>query len=73
VRDRYGSHVDNLRENWTNHTFTFGFKAMGMGISGTVQVEDASVKLKTELPLAAMLFKGSIERQIRQELSGLLA
>jgi hypothetical protein len=73
VRDRYGSHVDNLRENWTDHTFSFGFKAMGMGISGTVQVEDGIVKLKAELPLAAMLFKGSIERQIRQELSGLLA
>ena len=46
---------------------------MGMGVTGTIHVEDASVKLNAELPLAAMLFKGSIERQIRQELSGLLA
>ena len=46
---------------------------MGMGITGTVQVDDASVILNANLPLAAMLFKSSIERQIHQELSGLLA
>lgn len=73
VREHYGSHVNNLWENWTDHTFSFGFKAMGMGITGTVQVEDDSVKLNANLPLAAMLFKSSIERQIHQELSGLLA
>lgn len=73
VRERYGSHVNNLREEWLDHTFSFGFKAMGMGITGTVQVDDASVKLNAELPFAAMLFKGSIEKQIREELSGLLA
>ena len=64
VREHYGSHVNNLRENWSDHTFSFGFKAMGMGITGTVQVDDASVKLDAKLPMAAMLFKGSIERQI---------
>jgi hypothetical protein len=73
VRDRYASHVNNLQEKWVDHAFSFGFKAMGMGVTGTINVEDANVKLIAELPLAAMLFKASIERQIRQELSGLLA
>jgi BMFP domain-containing protein YqiC len=44
-----------------------------MGVTGTVHVDDASVKLNADLPLAAMLFIRSIEQQIRQELSGLLA
>jgi hypothetical protein len=73
VRDRYGSQVDNLRESWVDHTFSFEFKTLGMGISGTVQVEDSVVILDVNLPLAAMLFKGTIERQIRHELGGLLA
>jgi hypothetical protein len=73
VRAKFGSQVNNLREEWTDHTFSFGFKAMGMGVTGTVHVDDASVKLNADLPLAAMLFKRSIEQQIRQELSGLLA
>jgi hypothetical protein len=72
VRSKYGAHVNNLQEKWTDHTFSFGFKAMGMGVTGTVHVEDASVKLNADIPLAAMLFKGTIEQQIRQELSGLL-
>jgi len=73
VRARYGSQVNNLQEKWMDHTFSYGFKIMGMGITGTVQVDDTNVKLITELPLAAMLFRRSIEQQIRQELSGLLA
>jgi hypothetical protein len=73
VRAKYISHVNSLQEEWVDHTFSFGFKAMGMGISGTVQVEDATVMLVAVLPLAAMLFKRSIEQQIRHELSGLLA
>ncbi len=73
VRAKYGAQVNNLQENWLDHTFSFGFNAMGMGISGTVEVEDATVKLVTDLPLPAMLFKGAIEERIRQEISGLLA
>jgi hypothetical protein len=73
VRQRYGSHVNNLEENWKDHTFSFSFRAMGMGINGIVHVDDNAVKLDAHIPLAAMLFKSSIERQISQELGGLLA
>ena len=73
VRSKYGSQVNNLQEKWTDHTFSFGFKAMGMGVTGSVRVEEDRVKLHADLPLAAMLFKKSIEQQIRLELSGLLA
>ena len=73
VRSKYGSQVNNLQEEWVDHTFSFGFKAMGMGVSGTVHVEDDTIKLNAVLPMAAMLFKKSIEQQINQELSGLLA
>jgi hypothetical protein len=46
---------------------------MGMGINGTVKVEDRSVQLDAQLPLAAMFFKSAIEQRIQQELAGLLA
>ncbi len=73
VRASYGSQVNNLQEEWVDHTFSFGFKTLGMDIAGTVQVEDSSVKLNPELPLVAMLFKGTIQEHIRQEIGGLLA
>jgi hypothetical protein len=73
VRTQYGSSVNDLQESWLDHTFSFGFKTLGMGINGTVHVEDENVTLNAELPFAAMFFKGAIEQRIREELGGLLA
>jgi hypothetical protein len=73
VRDKYGPNVNNLQEQWNDHTFSFGFKTLGMGVKGTVQVEDENVKLDLDLPLAAMLFRGAIEQHISQEIGGLLS
>jgi hypothetical protein len=72
VRASYGSQVNDLQEQWDDHRFSFGFKTLGMDIAGTVQVEDASVKLSLDLPLVAMLFKGTIQEHIRREIGELL-
>jgi hypothetical protein len=68
----YQGQVSNFRQEWQDHTFSFGFHALGMAVSGTVAVEDAAVKLVTQLPLAAALFKGAIEQRLRQEVGKLL-
>jgi hypothetical protein len=72
-RERFGSQVNDLTEEWDGHMYTFGFRAMGMKVAGTITVEDSAVSLAAELPLAAMLVKGMIEQRIREELGGLLA
>jgi putative polyhydroxyalkanoate system protein len=73
ARAQYGADVRNLDEQWTDHTLNFSFSAMGMGVSGTVKVEDQAVKLDAELPIAASFFKGAIENRLRAELGSLLA
>jgi putative polyhydroxyalkanoate system protein len=73
ARSQFGDQVRNLEERWTDHTLNFSFSAMGMGVSGTMKVEDAAVKLDAELPLAASFFKSAIESRIRSELNVLLA
>jgi hypothetical protein len=73
ARSHYGGEVKNLKEQWTDHTLNFNFSAMGMGVSGTVQVEDRAVKFNADLPFAAALFKGAIESRLREELGVLLA
>jgi putative polyhydroxyalkanoate system protein len=73
ARSKFGSQVRDLNEQWTDHTLNFSFSAMGMGISGTVKVEDSAVKLNADLPMAASFFKGAIESRIRAELGDLLA
>jgi hypothetical protein len=67
------SRISDFREEWRDHTLSFGLKAMGMGVSGTVAVEPAQVKLDAELPFAAAFFKGAIEQRLRQEVAMVLA
>jgi hypothetical protein len=64
--------VSNFRQEWQNHTFSFGFHVLGMAVNGTVAVEEKSIKLITHLPLAASFFKGQIEDRIRREMASLL-
>jgi len=72
VRRDYGSQVSNLHEEWADHTLSFGFKAVGMKVEGTVEVGGDCVKLDTKLPIAAAIFKGLIESKVRGELGDLL-
>jgi len=72
VRETYRGHFSDLDEQWHENTLSFGFKAVGMKVSGTVAVGAADVQLHAKLPLAAIVIKGLIERQIRAELGELL-
>jgi len=73
VRETYRTHLSELNEQWEGSTLSFAFKVVGMKIAGTVKVGASQVELAAQLPVAAMMFKGLIERQIRTELGNLLA
>jgi len=73
VRGRFGPHVSGLSEQWDGNTLSFAFHTLGMSVSGTVAVGEDQVRLEAELPLAAALIKGTIEKRIREELGDLLA
>jgi putative polyhydroxyalkanoate system protein len=73
ARSKFGPEVNNLNEQWTDHTLNFSFHALGMGVKGMVKVEDQFVKLHADLPFAAKLIQGKIESHIRSELADLLS
>lgn len=73
TRRQYGEDVDELEERWEDHTFRFGFRALGMKVAGTITVDEDRVRLDTELPMAAMLVRGMIEQRVREQLGDLLA
>ncbi len=73
VKTTYESQVSELHEEWNDHALSFGFKVMGMKIAGTVAVEESAVKVGADLPLAAAMFRGTIEKRIKEELDQLLA
>ncbi len=72
ARVQFGDHVSDFDEQWNDGSLSFGFKAMGMKVAGTVEVGEEHVKLDASLPLAAMMFKGAIEQRIREEFGNLL-
>ena len=68
-----GSHVSKLQHQWIDHSLAYSFHIMGMGVSGTVKIEDALVRIHADIPFAAMLMKGMIEKELRQEFGSVLA
>ena len=72
IRETYSDKVTNLEETWNDSTLTFGFTTFGFKIKGSVAVERSQVEMTGELPFAAMMFKGAIEQQVRDQISKLL-
>ena len=69
VRDN----VPGLDEQWQDHTLTFRFQAMGFQVGGALALEDTTANVDVDLPLAAMMVKGTIEQRVREELGAVLA
>jgi putative polyhydroxyalkanoate system protein len=72
LQGRYGDQVKDMTQTWAGNLLTFGFKTMGMRLDGTVSVEENRVVVNGDLPFAAMMFKGKIESEIREQLEHIL-
>lgn len=73
MKEFYGDHISDLRETWVGNSLQFGFSAKGLKVSGQVDVEDDQVKVDSKLPLAAMMFRGRIEKSVREAIVKALA
>jgi hypothetical protein len=72
LRSSFGEHVHDYRETWVDRALTFGFRTFGMSVEGHVRVEPAEVVATATVPLAAVMFKGAIEEQMRSRLEQLV-
>ena len=73
VKDRFGRDVRDLVEQWDGHVLSYRFTTFGIPIQGTVTAGESDVKVSAELPFAAMMFRKTIEQQIRDRLEKILA
>lgn len=58
----------DVEGSWDGSTLTFSLSVQGIGMSGTVDVEEDSLKLNSRLPLIAMPFAGWLPRVARTAL-----
>lgn len=72
-KSKFGAQATDVRESWTGNHNDFGFKAMGMSVSGALDVQPAAVDVSMDLPFAALPFKGKIEKEITDRAKQLLA
>jgi putative polyhydroxyalkanoate system protein len=68
-----GNQVSDLQQSWEGDTLKFGFKTYGIAISGGITVGENELDLAGDLPFAAMMFKGKIESEIREQLEKIVA
>ncbi len=73
LKRTFGDSVSDLQENWADTTLDFSLVAYGMTVSGDVLVDTAEVVTNIKLPMAALMFKGTIESRVRERLEKLLA
>jgi len=72
VKDKFGRHVSDLVEKWDDNVLSFGFTTLGVQIQGTVTSGESEVRVAADLPYAAMVFRRTIEQQIRDQLGRIL-
>ena len=73
IKEQFGHQMSDMEQEWNGDSLQFGFQTFGLKISGQVDSMPEEVKVRADLPMAAMMFKGQIERQIREELAKILA
>jgi hypothetical protein len=72
AKTKHGDKLAGFDGQWTDSTYQCGFTAMGVKVQSTVDVAPAAVNVRAELPMMAMMFKGMIEKVLRDELGKLL-
>jgi hypothetical protein len=72
VKQRYQDKVSDLQETWQDNRLNYGFTTYGFNIKGDLTIEPSDVRVVGNLPFAAMMFKGQIEKTIRDELARVL-
>jgi hypothetical protein len=73
AKKEHGAKLRNFDGQWNGATYSCGVNVMGVDIRSTVAVEPAAANVHVELPMLALMFKGAIEKGIRDELGKVLA
>jgi hypothetical protein len=73
AKGTFGDDVNDLVADWNGNVLSFGFSAFGMKVQGTATSGKSEVVVDAKLPMAAMLFRGRIEQEIRGELEKIVA
>ena len=72
LRAKFQDKVSDLEQSWDGNVLSFAMKTFGFKISGAVDSQDQKLDVRGDIPFAAMMFKGKIETEIREQLARLM-
>ena len=72
LQSRFQDKVSDLEQSWNDNTLSFAFKTFGFKIAGAIASLDKKLAVTGDIPFAALMFKGKIESEIREQLSRLM-
>ena len=72
LQAKFGDKVSDLSQAWNGNTLSFSFKSFGFKVAGAIDSLEKKLDVNGDLPFAAMMFKGKIETEIREQLSRLM-
>ena len=72
LQEKFKDQVKNLEQSWKGDALTFSFRTFGINVAGSITVHDDRLAVDGDLPFSAMMFKGKIETEIRQQLERLV-
>lgn len=73
LQKQFAGTVTNVQENWNGNLNHFSFQLMGYKVAGTLSVGPSEIALNSDLPFAAIPFRGKIESSIREKATQLLS
>lgn len=68
VKARFQEHIQDVEEWWTGHVLNLRFTTYGMRVTCALAAEVRVARLEYELPLAAIMFRGTIEQAVQSAL-----
>ncbi|MDZ4818995.1 MAG: polyhydroxyalkanoic acid system family protein [Planctomycetota bacterium] len=72
LKQQHSEKFSDLQENWVDNVLKFAFSTYGFKIQGDLSVTDEEVRLDGTIPFTAMIFKGKIEKELKETLSRIL-
>ena len=73
IEEMYKDQVSKMESEWTDDVLNFALTTYGFTISGELAVDDEKAHLNGKLPMAAMAFRGKIEKTISRALESALS
>lgn len=72
LKKDYGDQIKNYTEDWDGDKVNVSFRAMGMKMSGVLEILGDKVRMDGKIPMFAKMYEGEIKRKLVQNLENLL-